>query len=151
MPPRVWARRRRIERGAGVRSGRGVRIGAAPGARVVLEDGCRLGDGVRIEARAGVVRIGAGAELGERVVIVALAGVDVGPRAVVGDWTAITDHAPGFEDPERPVRLQPLRSAPVAIAAGTRIGPHAVIGAGARVEADVAPYEVVDAAPASSP
>ena len=95
--------------------------------------------------------IGAGAELGERVVIVALAGVEIGPRAIVGDWTAITDHAPGYEDAERPVRLQPLHSAPIAIAARARIGPHAVIGAGARVAADVAPYEVVEAARASSP
>ena len=134
-----------------MRVGRGVRIVAAPGARVVLEDGCRLGDGVRIEARAGVVRIGAGAELGERVVIVALAGVEIGPRAIVGDWTAISDHAPGYEDPERPVRLQPVHSAPITVAARARIGAHAVIGAGARVEADVAPYEVVEAAPASSP
>jgi acetyltransferase-like isoleucine patch superfamily enzyme len=143
--------RGRADVGAGVRLGRGVRIAAARGARVLLEDGCRLGDGTRIDALGGVVRIGAGAQLGERVVIVARAGVEIGERAIVGDWAAIADEAPGFADPERPVRLQPLHSAPIAVAAGARVGPHAVIGPGARVETDVSPYEVVDAAPASSP
>ena len=48
---------------------------ASPRARRVrLEDGCLLGAGCRIEANAGTVRIGPGARLGERSVLVSLRG-----------------------------------------------------------------------------
>ena len=63
---------------------RGVRVSVAPGARVRLEDGCLLGEGCRIEAKAGTVRIGPDARLGARSVLVALAGIDVG----AGAWSA---------------------------------------------------------------
>jgi acetyltransferase-like isoleucine patch superfamily enzyme len=138
LRPRVTVRGR-------VRLGRGVRVAVAPGARVVLERGCRLDDGCRIEASGGTVRIGPGAHVGERTVIVAVAAVEVGERAVIGDWALLCDAEPTFEDPEQPTRLQPLRSAPVRVGAAARIGPHAAVLAGASVAAGavVAPYEVV--------
>ena len=126
-----------------VRVGKGVRISVAPGSRVILEDGCRLGEGCRIEASGGTVRIGPGAQIGERCVLVALAGIDVGAGCVVGDWAVISDAEPTFEDPERPTRLQPLRAAPVRIGDGARIGLHAVVPPGATIApgAVVEPYD----------
>ncbi len=94
---------------------RGARIEVAPGARVVLEDGCLLGEGCRIEAAGGTVRIGPGAQVGARALLVALAGIDVGAGCVVGEWAVIADHEPTYEDPERPTRLQPLRAEPVRL------------------------------------
>jgi acetyltransferase-like isoleucine patch superfamily enzyme len=134
-----------------VRVARGVRISVARGARVVLEDGCRLGEGCRIEARGGTVRIGPGALVGERSVLVALAGIDVGAGAVIGDWAVISDAEPTFEDAERPTRLQPLRAAPVRIGDGARIGLHAAVPPGATIApgAVVEPYET--GAPRRSP
>lgn len=120
---------------------RGVRINVAPGARVILEDGCRLGQGCRIEAGGGTVRIGPGAWVGERAVLVALAGIDVGARCVVGDWAVISDAEPTFDDAERPTRLQPLHAAPVRIGDGARIGLHAAVPPGATI----APGAVVEA------
>ena len=49
-----------------------------------------------------------GARLGERAVVVSGAGVEIGARAVVGDWAAVEGFAPTFSDVERPVRVQPV-------------------------------------------
>jgi acetyltransferase-like isoleucine patch superfamily enzyme len=139
----VLRRRHGVELRGRATIGKGVRIAVAPGARVVLEDGAALGDGCRIEAKGGTVRIGRDARLGERSVVVALAGIDVGARCVVGDWVLLADAEPAYDDPERPTRLQPLRAAPVTIGEGARIGVHAAVmtsvGAGAVVE----PYAVL--------
>ena len=109
---------------------RGVRIAVAPGARVVLEDGCELGERCRIDAAGGTVRIGPGARIGERAVLVAHAGIDVGAGCDVGDWAIIADAEPAFAD----------RPAPVRLGDGARIGLHAAVVAGATV----APGEVVE-------
>jgi acetyltransferase-like isoleucine patch superfamily enzyme len=119
----------------------GVRVRVARGARVVLEDGARLREGCRIEANGGTVRVGPGAVLGARSVLVAEAGIDLGTGCVVGDWAMIADAEPTFADPERPVRLQPLRAAPVRIGDGARIGVHAVVQATVAAGEIVAPYE----------
>jgi acetyltransferase-like isoleucine patch superfamily enzyme len=142
-----WVRRARVRRRATIRGrahiGPGVKIEGD--GEVVLEDGCRLGAGCRIEARGGTVRIGPGARVGERAVVVAHAGIDVGARAVIGDWAALTDAEPTFDDPESPTRLQPLRTAPIRIGDDARVGPHAAILAGGTVPAggEVAPYAVL--------
>jgi acetyltransferase-like isoleucine patch superfamily enzyme len=105
----------------------------------VLEDGCLLAEGCRIEAAGGAVRIGRDARIGPRALLVALAGIDVGAGCVVGDWAVIADHEPTYEDPERPTRLQPLHAEPVRLGDGARVGAHAALLAGATI----APGEVV--------
>jgi acetyltransferase-like isoleucine patch superfamily enzyme len=133
------AARGRLEVRGRVRVERRVRVAVAPGARVVLEHGCLLAEGCRIEAAGGTVRIGPGARVGSRALLVALAGIDVGAGCVVGEWAMIADHEPTYEDPERPTRLQPLHTAPVRLGDGARVGAHAALLAGATV----APGEVV--------
>ena len=137
------ATRGRLEVRGRVQVERGVRVRVAPGARVVLEDGCLLGSGCRIEAEAGIIRIGRGARLGPRCVLVALAGIDVGAGSVVGAWAAIADAEPSFADPEQPTRLQPVRAAPIRVGDGARVGAHAAVLAGASIAPGevVAPYE----------
>jgi acetyltransferase-like isoleucine patch superfamily enzyme len=130
-----------------VRVARGVRVRVAPGARVLLEPGAALGPGARIEALGGTVRIARGARVGERAVLVSHTGLEVGERALIGDWAALDGGAPTLADVELPVRAQPLRRAPLTIGAGAVVGPHAVIGPGARVAAGarVEPYAVLPA------
>lgn len=113
--------------------GRGVRVNVAPGARVVLGDECFLGDGARIEAVAGEVRIGARTLIGARAIVVGLAGVSIGEDCVVGEFAAV---APG--DP-------PLRREPVRIGDRVRIGAHAAVLPGATLAAGtvVGSYVVV--------
>jgi len=122
-----------------------ARIEVARDARVVLGHGVVLGPDSRISAHGGTVKIGAGARLGERVVVVSHAGVEIGEGALIGDWAAVEGAAPTFADAERPIAEQPELHALVTIGAGAMIGVHAVIGAGATIPAGatVAPYAVV--------
>jgi acetyltransferase-like isoleucine patch superfamily enzyme len=136
--------RGRLRVGARVRAAKGARVHIARGARVELADGAVLGPGSRIEARGGAVRLGSGARLGERAVIVALAGVEIGAGADVGDWAAVTDAQPTWADPETAIRHQPLRAAPVRVGRDARIGQHAAVSVAVADGARIAPYAVVE-------
>lgn len=137
---RLRALRARALRGVGVEGtpllGRGVVLDVAPGARLVLGDGCVLLDGCRLHARGGELRVEAGAVLGERCAIVAHAEVELGAGCRLGDGVVACDAAPAHADVERPVRQQGLRVAPVRVGARARIGPGAVLEAGAHVRPD---------------
>jgi acetyltransferase-like isoleucine patch superfamily enzyme len=124
-----------VRRGSDVVVGRGVRLQANAGSQIVLGDGCRIGDGTRIVVQAGRVELGAGAVLGDRCTVVAHSGVTIGARARLGDGAVIVDFDHVFEDVERPIRVQPLQSAPVTIGEGARIGLGASVLRGVRVGA----------------
>lgn len=131
----VAGRRRGVDLTGRPRLGRGVHLQAAPGARIVLGDSCVIGDGCRLLARGGEVRVEAGATLGERCVLVAHAGIAVASGAVLGDRVMIADFDPGTDDVERPVRLQPITTAPVSVGAGSRIGHGASLLRGVTIDA----------------
>jgi UDP-3-O-[3-hydroxymyristoyl] glucosamine N-acyltransferase len=146
VPPRAgWratvralrARRRpRVHIGSGVLLGRDVVLCAAPGAHVVVGDGAALGDGARVEARGGGLRIGAGTAVGEHAM---LAGsVAIGRECVIGAWA----RAEGDARLEDRARL----GAHAVASAGARIGAGAVIASYALVDGPVAPRTVVRAA-----
>ncbi len=110
------------------RLGRAVRFDLGPGAVLSLGDGARLGDGCRFHLGAGAaVVIGDGARLGERCVVAAHERIEIGPAARLGDEVVLIDFDHDVSDVERPVREQPLLTAPVVI------GPRAVVGAAAGV------------------
>ena len=143
VPPRAtWrgnlrllrARRRpRIELGSGVRIGRNVVLRAGPGARVVVAAGAAIGDGARVEARGGELRVGPGTAVGEHAM---LAGaVTIGRECVIGAWARAEGDA-RLEDRSR------LAAHAVALA-GARVGAGAVIGSYAIVDGPVAPRAVV--------
>ena len=141
------------------RLGRGVRFHLAPGALVTLEDRCEIGAGTRFHVH-GQARIGEGAQLGERCVVVAHERVDVGAGARLDDEVVLIDFDHGVADVERPIRLQGLLTSPIVIgeravlAAGATVLRGVVVGAGARVQArgvvtrDVAPGATVAGVPA---
>jgi len=130
-----------VEREPGVQLGRAVRFTVAPGARVVLERGCRIGDGSRFEVAAGEVRVGAGVRLGERCVVSACERIEIGAGVHAGDDVLLTDTTRAIADVERPLRLQGLLSAPVVIGEGAKLGarscvlPGVTVGARAVLEA----------------
>lgn len=92
-----------------------------------------VGAGTRFHVRGGTVVVGAGARLGERCVVLCHERVEIGAGAVLGDDVVLVDFAHGFADPETPTRQQPLLTAPVVIGAGARVGHRAVIERGAVV------------------
>jgi acetyltransferase-like isoleucine patch superfamily enzyme len=122
------------------RLGRGVRFDLAPGALLSLGADCRIGDGCRFHLGAGAaVAIGAGARLGERCVVAAHERVEIGPGARLEDEVVLIDFDHDLGDVERPVREQPLLTAPVVIGARAVVGTAAgvlrgvTVGEGARV------------------
>jgi acetyltransferase-like isoleucine patch superfamily enzyme len=121
----------RLEVRGRVRVERGARVTVGRGGRVVLEDGCLLGAGCRIEAAGGIIRLGAGARLGDRAVVVARERVEIGAGSAIGEWALVCDTEPTYDDPERPTRVQPLHVAAVQVGDNARIGTHATILAGA--------------------
>jgi acetyltransferase-like isoleucine patch superfamily enzyme len=138
--------------------GKGVRIEIEPGARVELERGCRLGERTRLVARGGLLKVGRDAILGERCIVVAHAGVEVGERCRLGDWVTVTDFEPVTDAVERPLRAQGVRAAPIRLApgaivdhganllAGVAVGDRARVGAHAIVARDVPADGRVDGA-----
>jgi acetyltransferase-like isoleucine patch superfamily enzyme len=142
---------RRLTRLAGVRAGRDVAVGRdvqlslAPGALLVLGDGCRIGERTRIVVNHGVVEVGAGAIIGPRCTIVAHAGVSIGAGAWLQEGTVIVDFDHVFDDVERPIRAQPLTAGAVTIGEGARIGLGASVLRGVSVgaRAIVGPHAVV--------
>jgi acetyltransferase-like isoleucine patch superfamily enzyme len=146
-----------------VRLGRAVRFTVAPGARVVLGPGCRIGDRSRFEVASGEVHVGADARLGERCVVTARERIDIGAHVRVGDDVLLTDTTRSIADVERPLRSQELVSAPVAVGEGAtlgarscvlpgvRVGAYAVLEAGSVAEDDVPPGAQVVGVPARAP
>jgi acetyltransferase-like isoleucine patch superfamily enzyme len=123
------------------RLGRGVRFDLAPGALLTLGDGCRIGNGCRFHVGHGAAAtIGPGAALGERCVIAAHERVEVGAGARLGDEVVLIDFDHDVGDVERPVREQGLLTAPIVIgeraviatAAGVLRG--VTVGPGARID-----------------
>ena len=142
----VRARSRgRVKLGAGVRLGARVKLEAAPGARILIGEGCRLREATRLHAVAGEIRVGSRTRLGERCVLVALAGIEIGEDCRFDEAVLVVDTDPVYADVETPIRLQGVRSEPVHIGAdvvayraavvvrgvsvgeGARIGAHAVV------------------------
>jgi UDP-3-O-[3-hydroxymyristoyl] glucosamine N-acyltransferase len=134
---RLWRARRRprVQLESGVRIGRDVVLRAAPGARLVIRAGTSVGDGARLEARGGELRVGAESAIGAHA---SLAGaVTVGRECVVGDWARV-EGAAHLEDRAR------LAAHAVALA-GARLGAGAVAGSYAIIDGPVPPGAVVRA------
>ncbi|UTI62984.1 hypothetical protein NBH00_16655 [Paraconexibacter antarcticus] len=133
----VLRHRGRVRAARGAAVGPGVVVHVAPGALLLLGPGCAIGDGTRLHVAAGELRIGRGTVLGERCVARLLAGADVGPQCRLADEVVLADCGPVTSDVETPLRRQGLRAAPIAVGAGVRIGPRAVVLGGARIAAGV--------------
>jgi acetyltransferase-like isoleucine patch superfamily enzyme len=124
-----------------------MRLEVAPGASADISPDATFGAGTRIHVRSGALTIAAGAVLGDGCVIVVHERVDIGPGARLGDGVVLIDVAHGHDDPDRPVRHQPLLTAPIGVGANAVIGHGAVLERGASVAAGarVAEHVVVRA------
>ena len=136
--------------------------------RIFLGSHVFIGHGARIETftqHAGevylpTISIGDGTTIEPYSHIGAAAEITIGSHVVMASRIYITDHDHTYDDSDRSVGSQPLRTAPVRIGdfvwlgenvmvlKGVTIGHHAIIGAGSVVTRDIPPYAIAAGAPA---
>jgi len=112
-----------------------VELAVSPGATLTIGDGCRLNYGVSIAATS---------------------RVEIGAHVRIGTYVSIADtdfhdlHRRGERPPSRPVVIEDhvWIGGKATVMRGVRIGRAAVIGTGAVVTRDVAPFAIVAGVPA---
>ena len=151
--PGVWA-------GRNIVVGRAVTFQLGAGARLVIGDGCRIGERTRIVVQQGRVELGERVRLGERCTLVAHAGLTIGAGAWLQDGAVRVDFDHVIDDVEVPIRAQPRVATPIVVGErariglgsgvlrGVTVGAGAIVGPHAVVTHDVAPGAVVGGVPA---
>jgi len=127
--------RGRLTIGRDVAVGRRARVRVAPGARVTLGAGTRIGERLTIDAVAGRVRIGSYAWLGDGVRILAGADVTVGERCVLHDGAAVLTSLPAHVDPDAPAARRAPYTAAVTLGPGARLREGAAVEPGVTIAA----------------
>ncbi len=136
---RVRLRHPGVALGAGVVLGRGIVWDLHPAARVSIGAGARLGDRCRLHLGPARVCIGAESVLEDGVRLTIHECLTIGDGAWIGHEAVLIDVDHRTDDPEAPVRLQGLATAPISIGPRAAVGHGAVVlrgrsvGAGARV------------------
>jgi hypothetical protein len=141
--------------------GRRAQVVARPGyGRVVLGRWVHLGDGARIRAHEGTLRIGDKVVVGTESTINCYLDIEIGARTLIADWVYIADFDHRFDDPTVPVKDQgivksPVRIGPdswlgvkVSVLRGSMIGPGCVVAAHAVVRGDLPALSVAGGVPA---
>lgn len=141
--------------------GKNVDIRVRPGyGRLILGRFVHLGDGTRLNAHEGTLRIGDKCVLGRDVTINCYLDVEIGAACLLADWTYICDFDHVTTDLDRPIKDQGLVKSPVRIGPdcwlgvrstvlrGSTIGTGVVVGAHAVVRGEVPDHAVVAGVPA---
>lgn len=166
----------------------GPRVRIRTRSRVSIGRGATIAEGVRIEglSREGV-KIGPGASIGAHTIIMPTSvmrilgqgctigansgigqfgfigcggGVSIGDNVIMGQYVSFHTENHNFDDLDRPIIDQGVRSAPVVIEddvwvgvkatflAGAHVGKGCVVAAGAVVRGEIPPYSIVGGVPA---
>lgn len=140
--------------------GRDVKIEIGPLAHVYLDRWSWVGDGTKLRAHGGFVRIGSKSVLGGEITFSAYEEISIGRECVIADRVMFIDFDHIVADVETAIRKQGLYSKPVrvgnnvwigygaAILRGVTVGDGAVIGTNAVVTKDVPPNAIVGGSPA---
>ncbi len=140
--------------------GRHVELYARRGyGRVVLGRWVHIGDGNRLRAHEGTLRVGDKCVFGRENTVNCFLDIEFGATAIVADWVYICDFDHAFADIEVPIKDQGIVKAPVRIGPdvwigvkatvlrGVTVGAGSVIAAHAVVKDAVPPYSVVAGVP----
>lgn len=158
----VWRlRHREVVTEGFVFLGKDVILDAEPGrARLIVGRWVHLGDGTRIHAHDGCMRIGDKCVFGSDVTVTCYLDIELGAACLVADDVYITDFDHRMEDLHAPVKDQGIVKTPVRIGPdcwlgtkavvlrGVRIGEGSVVGASSVVTRDLPPWSVAVGAPA---
>lgn len=141
--------------------GKDVELFAEQGrGRLVLGHWVHIGDGCKLRAHEGTLRVGDKVVLGQHNRINCWLDVELGAGALVSDWVYVADFDHRFDDITRPVKDQGIVKSPVHIGAGcwlgvkstvlrgSHVGDGTVVGAHSVVRGVVPDYSVVVGAPA---
>ena len=91
-------------------------------ARLVLGKWVHIGNGNKIRAHNGVLRLGNKVVLGSDNVINAHLDIEIGASTLVSDWVYICDFDHSMRELDRPIKDQGLLTTPVRIGAGCWLG-----------------------------
>jgi acetyltransferase-like isoleucine patch superfamily enzyme len=140
--------------------GRRVELAARPGyGRIVLGRWVHLGDGNRLRAHEGTLRIGDKTVLGRENTLNCYLDLEVGARCIVADWVYMCDFDHRTDDVHVPIKDQGIVKTPVRIGddvwvgvkasvlRGAQVGRGSVLAAHTVVRGRVPPYSVVAGVP----
>jgi acetyltransferase-like isoleucine patch superfamily enzyme len=114
--------------------GRRVELRARKGyGRIVLGRWVHIGDGNRLRAHEGTLRIGDKTVLGRENTLNCYLDLDIGPQCIVADWVYMCDFDHRFDDVHTPIKDQGIVKSPVRIGADVWVGVKASVLRGARV------------------
>jgi len=141
--------------------GRRIEVSTRPGyGRLILGRWVHLGDGARLRAHEGTLRIDDKCVLGSNVTINCYLDIEIGASTLIADDVYVCDFDHVTTDITRPIKDQgivksPVRVGPdcwigtkVAVLRGSFIGRGVVVGANAVVRGEIADYRVVGGVPA---
>ena len=140
--------------------GRGVELRARPGyGRIVLGRWVHLGDGNRLRAHEGTLRIGDKTVLGRENTLNCYLDLEVGAHCIVAVWVYMGDFDHRTDDVHVPIKDQGIVKSPVCIGddvwvgvkasvlRGADVGHGSVVAAHAVVRGDFPPFSVVAGVP----
>ena len=140
--------------------GKGVELSARKGyGRIVLGRWVHLGDGNRLRAHEGTLRIGDKTVLGRENTFNCYLDLHVGAQCIVADCVYVCDFDHRFDEVDRPIKDQGLVKTPVRIGddvwlgvkssvlRGADVGEGTVVAAHAVVRGTVPPFSVVAGVP----
>jgi acetyltransferase-like isoleucine patch superfamily enzyme len=114
--------------------GRGVELSARPGyGRIVLGRWVHLGDGTRLRAHEGTLRVGDKSVFGRENTVNCYLDIEFGARSLVADWVYVCDFDHSFDDIDVPIKDQGIVKAPVRVGPDVWVGVKASILRGAMV------------------
>ncbi|MFY9488875.1 MAG: acyltransferase [Solirubrobacterales bacterium] len=140
--------------------GRDVKIEIGPLAHVYLDRWSWVGNGTKLRAHGGEIRIGSKSVLGEEITFSTYEHISIGRECIIADRVMFIDFDHKIEDVEQAIRKQGVYSKPVrvgnnvwigygaCILRGVTVGDGAVIGTNAVVTKDVPPNAIVGGVPA---
>lgn len=114
--------------------GRRVQVAGRPGyGRVVLGRWVHIGDGTRLAAHEGTLRVGEKTVFGSANTVTCYLDVEIGARTLVADWVYVTDFDHRFDDLTIPIKDQGIVKAPVRIGPDCWLGVKVTVLRGAQV------------------